>query len=1024
MANSNEKNNQANIVEPVIRGGSALNNISTIVRRELKAYFSAPIAYIFITLFALITGIKFILLFFIDGQATMRNFFDWLPIMLLVFIPPVTMRLWAEERKHGTIEFLLTLPMKTWHIMMGKYIASMIFYMVSLLCSLPIPIMLYFLGEPDWGQILTGYFGALMLGGFYLALGLFISAFFLDQIIAYIVILSSLAMLSFAGWAFVPILLDGTFSGLGEFALKYVGVTGHLESLNRGIIDLKDIVYFISYTAVFLFLNSFFVNSLKFDKKYFMKGFILMVALLFGISFMINLIFADNIQLGRFDLTQNKIFTVSPSTGKVFKELKYPVTISYYVTPGEKMPVQLKNLEREVRDKLEEFKRISKGKLVFKVFYPDPNSATAEKLAKRKIVPQQVQTLASDEIALKMVYSTLVISYLNQKDEVIKLFDYNMLGDLEYIMASRIYRMTFSVDDTDYENKDLFTLNRAPEYIYSDMKEGDVKLLYLVSDPTILKGKLPDKFVGIKDKVSEKLKELMTASDRKISYRLVTGSDKEYARYAQVLVAKGSFAVNDMIMDDKKLTLDEAEEKKNGKSDAKKSDEVFISGIYITYRDKDDASISTVSLENVDDLIVNINKKLSKLIKRTRPKVALYAPRKNPTQQEMMMAQVYRRPPPQPRDDFQRIEKLLSSGNYEVVRVDFTEKQPLPEDVKTVMIIRPENLNQRQLYEIDRLMHEGKNFIFAVENQQLDISKGSVGKIKVVCKKIDPGIKDLFKKFGVTVEEEVVLDENAEILTVYAEEKVEVFGMQGVQRRPVPIDHPAHVKVLSENIDRKYAVTNRVDTMLYYGGSPLTVDLELFKKNNLKYSKLFSSSKKSWSVKSKAGEISTVVPADNEFHPNQALGIMLSGKFPSLYAGKPVPAWPDPPPQPNQPPPPPKQKKDEKNSIVGDTKKSTIIVLGCAEMFNNSFVNAPQHRRLLTNMIDILTLDENLVNIRSKTYEPRKLKAVSGKQIMLWKFIVIGLCPLLFIIIGIIVIMRGHFSSLRKDEYVTGGEIL
>jgi len=218
-------------------------------------------------------------------------------------------------------------------------------------------------------------------------------------------------------------------------------------------------------------------------------------------------------------------------------------------------------------------------------------------------------------------------------------------------------------------------------------------------------------------------------------------------------------------------------------------------------------------------------------------------------------------------------------------------------------------------------------------------------------------------------------------------------------------------------------VTNRVDTMLYYGGSPITVDLELFKKNNLKYSKLFSSSKKSWSVKSKAGEISTTVP--KEFHPHQALGIMLSGKFPSLYEGKPVPAWPDPPPPPpNQPQPPKKPKKVEQNSIVGDTKKSTIIVLGCAEMFNNSFVNEPQHRRLLTNMIDILTLDENLVNIRSKTYEPRKLKSVSKKQIVFWKFIVIGLCPLLFIIIGIIVIMKGHFNSLRKDEYVIGGEVL
>ena len=145
-----------------------MKNMFIIYKRELSTYFSSPIAYVFIIIFLLLCGTTFMLPFFVLGKASMRSFFTWTPIIMLLFIPPITMRLWAEERKHGTIEFLLTLPMKSWHIMMGTYFASLIFYIVSLLCSLPIPVMLAFLGSPDWGQIISGYIGAFFLGGFFL----------------------------------------------------------------------------------------------------------------------------------------------------------------------------------------------------------------------------------------------------------------------------------------------------------------------------------------------------------------------------------------------------------------------------------------------------------------------------------------------------------------------------------------------------------------------------------------------------------------------------------------------------------------------------------------------------------------------------------------------------------------------------------------------------------------------------------------------------------------------------------------
>jgi ABC-type transport system involved in multi-copper enzyme maturation permease subunit len=232
-----------------------MKNVLIIFKRELSTYFASPIAYIFIIIFLLLCGTTFMLPFFVIGKVSMRQFFYWTPIVMLLFIPPITMGLWAEEKKLGTLELLMTLPMENWQIVMGKYLAAFSFFLIALSGTLTIPIMLLFLGKPDFGPIISGYLGMILGGALFLSIGIFISGLFKDQIIAFIVTLFITAVLCLAGWGFFPTLLDNFHNGLGEFAYQYIGLTRHFDDIGRGVVAIPDLFYFLSFTVLFLYLN-------------------------------------------------------------------------------------------------------------------------------------------------------------------------------------------------------------------------------------------------------------------------------------------------------------------------------------------------------------------------------------------------------------------------------------------------------------------------------------------------------------------------------------------------------------------------------------------------------------------------------------------------------------------------------------------------------------------------------------------------------------------------------------------------
>ena len=222
-----------------------------VYKRELRSYFNSPIAYIFIVVFLLVASWLFFRGYFLYGQADLRPFFNLLPWIFLFFVPAVSMRLWAEERKLGTAELLLTLPARDNEIILGKFLAGLTLITITVLLEFPLFLLTAYLGDVDVGPVIGGLVGSLLLGGAYLAIGLFLSSLTENQIVAFILGVVVCFGLFIVGENLVLVTAPSSVAPL----LRYLGLGAHFSSIGRGVIDSRDILYYLSVIVFFLYLN-------------------------------------------------------------------------------------------------------------------------------------------------------------------------------------------------------------------------------------------------------------------------------------------------------------------------------------------------------------------------------------------------------------------------------------------------------------------------------------------------------------------------------------------------------------------------------------------------------------------------------------------------------------------------------------------------------------------------------------------------------------------------------------------------
>jgi len=242
-----------------------MKNIAIILRRELSAYFATPVAYVFIVIFLVLSGALTFHLggFYERGQADLAPFFNFHPWLYLFLVPAISMRLWAEERKSGNIELLLTLPITMAEAVVGKFLAAWLFTGIALALTFPLWISVNYLGDPDNGVILASYIGSLLMAGGFLAIGACISATTKNQVIAFIISVVICFAFLLSGFSIVLDFFRAWAPQMVVDAIASLSFLTHFSSISKGVIDLRDIIYFISLIAFWLYANTVVIELKK-----------------------------------------------------------------------------------------------------------------------------------------------------------------------------------------------------------------------------------------------------------------------------------------------------------------------------------------------------------------------------------------------------------------------------------------------------------------------------------------------------------------------------------------------------------------------------------------------------------------------------------------------------------------------------------------------------------------------------------------------------------------------------------------
>ena len=246
-----------------MKTNTSVANIRAIARRELSAYFTSPVAYVFLVIFLLIAGFFTFMIgsFFERGEASLASFFAWHPWIYLFLVPAIGMRVWSEERRSGTMELLLTMPINAWEAILAKFLASWVFLAIALVLTFPIVITVNLLGEPDNGTIVAGYIGSLFLAGAFLAITCMTSALTRNQVVAFILSVVLCLFLILAGFNPVTDLMTRWANPAIVQIVASFSVITHFDGFQKGVIDTRDLFFFLSVIGFALFATSVIIRN-------------------------------------------------------------------------------------------------------------------------------------------------------------------------------------------------------------------------------------------------------------------------------------------------------------------------------------------------------------------------------------------------------------------------------------------------------------------------------------------------------------------------------------------------------------------------------------------------------------------------------------------------------------------------------------------------------------------------------------------------------------------------------------------
>lgn len=925
-----------------------MKQIWAIVRKELNGYFGSPMALIFVGVFLAATLFTFFWVdaFFARGIADVRPMFRRMPVLLIFLVAALTMRQWSEEQRSGTLEVLLTLPARPVYLVVGKFLAALLLVIVALALTLFLPITASFLGDLDWGPVVGGYLAAILLASAYIAIGLFVSSRTDNQIVAL-----SLTMLVGGGFYLIGSRDITSFAsdGVAEI-LRGIGSGSRFESIQRGVIDLRDLAYYLSLTVLFLALNVVSLDSKRWSHsaktRPYRRGMILGTVLI-ALNLIVFNVWLAPLSFARADLTAQREYSLSPATRTLLGNLQEPLLLRAYFS--EKTHPLLAPLEPGIRDMLEEYRIASDGKVVVEIV--DPQRDPEKELEANQTYGIQPTALqAADRYGASIVnaYFDILVRYGDQYEtlnfiDLIEIQSYPS-GDFDVRLRSLEYDLTRAIKKT------VFGFQSIDNVLAS--LDDPVKMTLYVTPST-----LPEWFQQAPENIEKVAGEIeSTAESGNFVFEVVDLDDPSSLFTGEMLMEQygmGPIPVGLF------------------------SDQSYYLHIVMQVGDE-----QQLLFPAGDFTEASIRTAIESAIKRAAPgflkTVGLWTPPATPTQG------LFGQPQPSLKQ-YSEIGAQLGR-DYTVQPVDLSDGQA-PVGIDVLVVIAPQNMTDKERYAIDQFLMRGGSVVVAAGNYVMnpDQFTGEMG-----VQLVSDGLTDMLKHYGVSVSDSMVLDPQNEPFPIQVSRDLGGFEVREIQA----ISYPYFVDVRQpDGMDQDSPILANLAAVTMHWVSPLEIDQEANAEREVTV--LLSSTPYSWT------SVDTDVTPNLELFPqlgfpvdseqqSYPLAVSVQGTFDSFFRDKPSPLESDTGPESDQ--------VESALQTVGTIERSPdmtrLVVIGSTEFLNDvvfdlsmsisgdRFLNSLQ---FMQNAVDWSVEDLELLDIRARGAWAQLLIPLNERGQSLWE---------------------------------------
>jgi len=946
-------------------------NTRLICRKELTLFFSSPIAYLFLGGFIAVMLYLFFWVetFFARNIADIRPLFQWMPVILIFLAAALTMRMWSEERRSGTLEFVLTSPVHISHFVLGKFYACLVLLLIALLLTVPIAVTVAVLADLDWGPVLSAYLASLLLGASYLSIGLFVSARSETQIVSLIVTTLICGLFNLLGSS---LLTDFFANNTGEF-LRLLGSGSRFESIERGVIDIRDLYYYSSITIVFLVLNIYTLKKQSWadhGNKRAHRSLSALFALIIVNLLLVNVWLYPMDQL-RIDATRGKVFSLTETSKNYLSRLQEPMLIRGYFSA--KTHPLLAPLVPRLKDLLKEYEVAGKGRVRVEILDPiqDPEKED-EANKKYGIKPVPLQITDKYQAALVNSYFNVLVQYGDQF-EVLgfrDLIEIKAAGetDIEVQLRNPEYDITRSI------KKALFAYQSAGnlfEQIASDITIST----YISSDQ-----RLPKILKTLKADVSGLLETMKAKAGDKLKVRSVEPEQGNGQLTSMLLQQYGFKPMSASLLDKNTFYF------------------------YVVLEGGGQAvQIPLPKDYKIDAFKRYLQAGLKRFATGFLKTAGIVAPEINPYYAQLSGD----------RNGFKKLKTALQD-DLNIQDVDL-KKGTVPGDIDILLLLAPKELSEPELFAVDQFVMQGGTLMMATSPYSVEIKDN-----KLIASKQVSGLEAWLKHVGVEVSESFIMDPRNASFPVPVTRNVGGYSFQEVRM----LDYPYFIDI-REGLSSENAIVSELGQLTMPWASPIVVNKDINKDRRV--SELLSSSSEAWT--SSSLDIMPRVRADGkkpfpagESQKKELMGVVVEGKFNSFFQNRPVPEI--------------KKKEADTGtkvestsapsfqSVINHSPAAARIILFSSNEFlqdqstslltsaqGTSYLNTHQ---LIANAIDWSLEDRGLLKIRSRGHFNQTLPPMERERQLIWEY---GNYALALLVIVVIVLFRRLSMARKKKRY-------